>query len=273
MSNLTLSIITVNYNNNDGLTRTLQSIKQQLFSSYEHIIIDAGSTDESINTIKRYQESTSHLTYWASEPDKGIYDGMNKGIAHAKGNYLYFLNSGDCLVENILKEIPFDGTKFIYGNTKTVSKRKTKISTPPAIPDLIYLCNNSLPHQSCFIHQSLFLNQKYDINYKIISDWAHSFISLIIERCSYNYIPILISECDGNGISSDRKRLEDERRQWFRDQFPPILSNSFLSCAEIDGSSFRTILPLLSKTRKFKKRMKKLVLFLYKMNYLFSKSH
>ena len=88
MEQVTLSIITVNYNNNIGLIQTLESLKNQTFSSYEHIIIDAASTDGSKETITKYEKETSHLTYWSSEPDRGIYDGMNKGLKHANGEYL-----------------------------------------------------------------------------------------------------------------------------------------------------------------------------------------
>lgn len=85
-----LSIITVNFNNNLGLLKTLESVSSQSFSSYEHIIIDAGSTDGSRETIIQYEKENPHLSFWSSESDKGIYDGMNKGIDHAKGQYLYF---------------------------------------------------------------------------------------------------------------------------------------------------------------------------------------
>ena len=80
MTQPTLSIITVNFNNNKGLIATLNSIKNQSFTSYEHIIIDACSTDGSKETIIKYSKETSHLAYWVSEKDSGIYDGMNKGI-------------------------------------------------------------------------------------------------------------------------------------------------------------------------------------------------
>ena len=98
-----LSIITVNYNNNIGLIKTLESVKKQTFLSYEHIIIDADSKDGSKETILKYEKETTHLTYWCSEPDRGIYDGMNKGIDRANGKYLYFLNSGDILISTSWK--------------------------------------------------------------------------------------------------------------------------------------------------------------------------
>ena len=121
-----LSIITVNFNNNLGLLKTLESVSSQSFSSYEHIIIDAGSTDGSRETIIQYEKENPHLSFWSSESDKGIYDGMNKGIDHAKGQYLYFLNSGDCLSQDILAKIPFDGTEYLYGDTILFYKRKIK---------------------------------------------------------------------------------------------------------------------------------------------------
>jgi Glycosyltransferases involved in cell wall biogenesis len=111
MEKPTLSIITVNFNNNGGLKKTLSSVSQQSFAFYEHIIIDACSTDGSLETIVEYAKDNSHVTFWVSEQDKGIYDGMNKAIDHSSGEYLLFLNSGDFLLTYVLNKIPFDGTK------------------------------------------------------------------------------------------------------------------------------------------------------------------
>lgn len=270
MYKITLSIITVNFNNNQGLRKTLHSIKLQSFPLYEHIIIDAGSTDGSKETIIQYQKETSHLSFWSSEPDKGIYDGMNKGIDHAKGEYLYFLNSGDCLSQEILSKISFDGTEYLYGDTVLYYKRKNKKRIYPDALDLIYLSDNSLHHQSCFIHHRLFKNKRYDTNYKIISDWAHCFQCIIIENCSYRHIPLIISECDGEGVSSNGKALNQERILWFQNSFPPRLSKTFIDCATLDRSGFRDVIYLLANTRRFKKRMKALILFFYKINSFFS---
>ena len=70
----TISIITVNFNNNEGLKNTLHSLEVQSYTNYEHIIIDAGSNDGSKETIKKYSEEFTHMAYWVSEKDKGIYD-------------------------------------------------------------------------------------------------------------------------------------------------------------------------------------------------------
>ena len=89
---VTLSIITINYNNKKGLLKTIDSIKEQSFTDFEWIIIDGGSTDGSVEIIR---ENESRIAYWISEHDKGVYDAMNKGILHANGLWLNFMNSGD----------------------------------------------------------------------------------------------------------------------------------------------------------------------------------
>ena len=157
MTQPTLSIITVNFNNNKGLIATLNSIKNQSFTSYEHIIIDACSTDGSKETIIKYSKETSHLAYWVSEKDSGIYDGMNKGIEHASGEYLYFLNSGDCLIKDVLRHIPFDGTQYIYGNIKIIPTNEDPwIWKYPDRFDTFFLANSKgwISHQACFKHHS-----------------------------------------------------------------------------------------------------------------------
>ena len=87
------SIITVNFNNKEGLLKTIESVIHQTFRDFEFIIIDGGSTDGSVDVLKEY---SSQINYWVSEPDGGIYQGMNKGLRQAKGDYVNFMNSGDC---------------------------------------------------------------------------------------------------------------------------------------------------------------------------------
>ena len=84
-----LSIITVNYNDASGLERTIKSVISQTFRDYEFIIIDGGSSDGSVDVIKKYER---YIDYWISEPDGGIYPGMNKGLRQAKGEYVNLLS-------------------------------------------------------------------------------------------------------------------------------------------------------------------------------------
>ena len=89
-----LSIVTVNRDNAAGLTQTFDSVRAQTFRDFEHIVVDGGSTDGSLEVIKARSDG---LAFWVSEPDAGIYAAMNKGLRQAKGEYVYFLDSGDWL--------------------------------------------------------------------------------------------------------------------------------------------------------------------------------
>jgi len=112
----TLSIISINLNNVAGLQKTIESVWPQTFTDYEYIIIDGGSTDGSIDIIKKYSDK---ITYWISEKDNGIYHAMNKGIEVAKGDYCLFLNSGDWLVDKKILENVFSNNHsedILYGD-------------------------------------------------------------------------------------------------------------------------------------------------------------
>ena len=119
-----LSIITVNYNNKDGLQKTIDSVISQTFKDFEWIVIDGGSTDGSRELIEK---NKNYFSFWCSEHDKGVYNAMNKGIVHAKGEYLNFMNSGDCFVSNKVLEKIFSNdytNDILYGNVVTFKNNK-----------------------------------------------------------------------------------------------------------------------------------------------------
>ena len=161
---MTYSIITVNYNNYEGLRRTIKSVVCQTYKDYEYIIIDGGSTDGSAELIRQY---TDHLTFWVSEPDKGIYNAMNKGVAHANGEYLNFMNSGDCFYdENVLQTLKahldsdiVEGQVFDQ-STNRFSYKSTSNPTKPVLFKENYY-NRHLTTSNCTWQQTgSFLLQK-----------------------------------------------------------------------------------------------------------------
>ena len=111
------SIITVNLNNARGLEDTIQSVVNQTCRDYEFLIIDGGSSDNSTSIIEHYK---NQIDYWISEPDNGIFNAMNKGIIASKGDYLIFMNSGDCFYnEKVLEEsLQYLGPDFVIGQIK-----------------------------------------------------------------------------------------------------------------------------------------------------------
>ena len=266
-----LTIITVNYNNNKGLQMTLDSLKVQTFQNYEHLIIDAASTDGSVDTIRQYVSEATCPVRWVSEKDKGIYDGMNKGIREAKGDYLYFLNSGDCLYGDVLKDIDWDGTQYIYGDMLLDKGDKGRMKfVAPDLPDLYFFVTDSLSHQSCFIHRSLFEDTLYDLRYRIVADWAHSFQSIVLKGCSFKHIHQWISVCDGTGISSVYEDVQCERCQWLEENLSQPILVSLADVVLYRSSGFYNVLPRLAQTRRFKRWVMNLDSFLFRVHALFS---
>ena len=229
LNNMTqLSIITINKNDAKGLEKTLESIwKKQSFKDFEHIIIDGASTDNSINIIKKY---ASHLSYWVSEPDKGIYNAMNKGIIKAKGNYLLFLNSGDWLENDILARVFKENFTedivyadlYLYRNADDV-----QISTYPDKLTLPFIYNYSLGHPSTFIKRELFKNMLYEEKYQIISDWAFFIKQILLFNRTTKHLNFAVSYFNIYGISSDPKSgnlIMQERSDFFKNDFPYLIS-------------------------------------------------
>lgn len=109
-----ISIITVSYNSAGTIERTIKSVIQQDYGDVEYIVIDGGSTDGTVDVIRKYEKK---IFFWLSEPDEGIYDAMNKGIRRATGEIIAFLNSDDWYQKNILSEV---AEQFQDNNTQIV---------------------------------------------------------------------------------------------------------------------------------------------------------
>lgn len=219
-----LSIITINRNNAAGLEATLDSVwnRQQSFADFEHIVIDGASTDGSTGVIDRYAD---RLAYHVSEPDSGIYNAMNKGIGHATGDYLLFLNSGDRLIDNILCKIFNTSTTedILYADVILVSDGNQEVYTYPDQLTLPYMLTYSLCHQSTFISRNLFDDGLYDESLRISSDWTFIVDRVIIKNVSYKHIPLPTTYFDLTGISADtrmRHITEAERSAYIRAHFP-----------------------------------------------------
>lgn len=209
-----LSIVTVNLNNKDGLQKTIDSLINQTCQDFEWIIIDGGSKDGSKQLIEKY---TDYIDYWISEPDKGIYNAMNKGIIASHGDFLLFLNSGDCLFDervvfNVLKTIQ---DKDIYIGKEKRSNKILDVDISNRFEILYSIGGSFFPHQSTFINRKLFLQYGlYNINRTIISDWEFFFNIILYGDPSIEKIPIIVSVYNSEGISSINIKpgiIDDER--------------------------------------------------------------
>lgn len=206
-----LSIITINFNNRDGLRKTIESVVNQTWQEFEYIIIDGGSTDGSVEVIKEYAD---RIDYWVSEPDRGIYHAMNKGIDQAKGEYCQFLNSGDTFHNNgVLLSLThhLNNIDIIIGRIYP-SNRSTASEIIPEVT-MLRLFEKSLPHSSAYIASKLLKEIHYDTSYKIVSDWKFYIQSLVFRNASYKFIDITVSNFDVSGISSTNAALVMDERQ------------------------------------------------------------
>ncbi len=173
LRNPTITIITVSFNAIQTIEKTIQSIINQTYPNIEYIIIDGGSTDGTLNIIKKYAHK---ISYWISEPDKGIYDAMNKGIELAHGEWINFMNAGDTFydkktLENIhFNKIRNNDIKVVYGDTLLILRSgKTKYKKalqPQKMKRQIICC-----HQSLFISTKNKEEIKFDEYYKLSSDY------------------------------------------------------------------------------------------------------
>lgn len=201
-----ISVVTVVFNDVDHIEETMLSVLNQSYSYIEYIVIDGNSTDGTVEIIKKY---ASQISYWISEPDRGIYDAMNKGIAQVTGEWINFMNAGDRFVdekviENVfIKNYP-PSCEVIYGKTRVFFPWGIYVVTPP---DLRMLRSRMcLCHQSTFIRVSVQKERYYNLSCKIVADY-NFFHSVYIEKpFAFIFYPDIIADYDAvGGLSAQNK--------------------------------------------------------------------
>lgn len=218
-----LSIITINLNNAAGLRKTFDSVFEQTFTDFEYIVIDGASADGSKEIMEAY---ANKLSYWVSEKDSGIYNAMNKGIAKARGEYILFLNSADCLVHNkALHDVFSEGISadIIYGNLMTDSGM---ISYPGTLT-FAFFFTDSIGHPAAFIKKSLFDRfGNYNEENKLVSDWEFFLKTIIEHKVSYRHINKAITYFDSKGITTKEESISInlQERIWVLE---PLFSNYY----------------------------------------------
>jgi len=244
-----LSIITINYNNANGLKKTMESVLAQTSQEFEYIVVDGGSTDGSKEVIMHFANhltiSPSHHLRWLSEPDTGIYNAMNKGIRMAKGEYVQFLNSGDYLVANDVtarmlnflnirnQELKTNNEKeisIVYGNMLKVLKDGS-VFYNKEIPNVSMLTffRGTINHSSAYIQKKLFDQYGlYDESLKIVADWKFYLITVGLHNEKLEYADIDMTYFDTSGISNTNSVQDrDERRIVLEALLPPLVLKDY----------------------------------------------
>ena len=265
-----LSIITINYNNKSGLEQTIKSVVNQNAEKHtEHIIIDGGSNDGSLDVI---DENKEHFSYWCSEKDNGIYHAMNKGIAHATGEYLLFLNSGDFLEPEVIATVlnELTGTDIIYGDIifqTTNGERQTMVY--PDTLSIEYMFFKAIGHPATFFRRSLFQRYAYNESLKIVSDWEFLFKKIIMESHSTRHIPLFISTFMTDGISSTSGDLCDqERRECLTRLLSPAIYQEMCSLYEFKHNPYISLFSEIGDKPHIRRHIRKYIRFLLSVNHI-----
>ncbi|GAB6011776.1 glycosyltransferase family 2 protein [Viscerimonas tarda] len=253
-----LTVITINWNNKQGLEKTMKSVFAQSYTDFEYLIIDGASTDGSVDLIRNGEwrnnvrpqamENGEFPFHWVSEPDMGIYNAMNKGIRQAKGEYCYFLNSGDYLVsDDVLEKIFADNCtdSFICGNFICDHKGRLEAKTNYRNRDwsfsLYDLFAGFLAHQAFFIRKEMFDKYGlYDERLRIVSDWKLFYIAIGIHREKVAYKDVSISVYDMDGLSSriGGKVIYAEKLQVIREELPEQLAKKLERLYYLESNGF-----------------------------------
>lgn len=193
-----ISIVTVSYNTSDCIEKTILSVISQTYPNVEYLIIDGGSTDGTQEIVGRYSD---RIAYFVSERDRGLYDGMNKGIAAATGDYLLFMNADDVFVNNevvektaqFIEEHP--DADVVYGNSEQV----LEYGTYEVKPKVAYINHKmAISHQATFVKLSLLRSHPFDLEYRYAADFEQ-LSSLYLDGYKFVYIDLLVARVEMTG--------------------------------------------------------------------------
>ena len=213
-----VSIITVVYNAVATIEQTILSVVKQDYSNIEYIIVDGGSTDGTLDIVKKYEKK---IALWLSEPDHGIYDAMNKGLTHATGNYIYYLGADDCLlaptsisqVVSFLQDNPeVDVLCASVMMVDTVYRIEKVYSSDFSEADV--LSGYNTPHQGMFVRREILQKHRFDTSYHIAADYKNFLKFYLDQNIALKKSAMIVAYYANDGVSgngSDAQRMEDVR--------------------------------------------------------------
>lgn len=200
-----ITIVTVVYNRVDTIEQTISSVVNQTYPNLEYIVIDGGSTDGTIDIIKKYEKD---IAYWITEKDSGVYDAMNKGVQAATGDYIEFIGSDDCLcsydiVAKVAEAID-DETDIlscpIYGVDETYCTEI--ISDNCFAKDKNTYRGGMIPHPGMFTRRELLRKYPFDTKYKIVSDYKFFLMCYYDDNVRFKFVDFPVVYFSHGGLSS-----------------------------------------------------------------------
>lgn len=203
-----VSIITVVFNGEEFLEDTVMSVLNQSYQNIEYIIIDGGSTDGTLDIIKKYEDK---LAYWISEPDNGIYDAMNKGILRATGALVGIINADDYylpgVVQLVVNKMKCSVADIFYGRLNVIHRSSSEIlKTLGAKKDWKLYFKMSIPHPSTFVRRKIYEKYLYPTKYYIAGDYFF-ILKTKLNKNKFEYINSLLVHMRDGGVSNTDKNV------------------------------------------------------------------
>lgn len=202
-----ISIITVVYNGEKHLEKTIKSVIAQTYPNVEYIIIDGGSTDGTLDIIKKYEKKISH---WSSEPDKGIYDAMNKGLTKATGDYVAFMNADDWYEPDALQSVADAAIEtqasFITAKVRIINEETEKSVIRESRFDEY---GKNIHHQTCFINLRIHKQFLYNTDFQLAAD-RDLIVRLIKSGISTYFVDKVVANFREGGMGSDMLQYQKE---------------------------------------------------------------
>jgi len=244
-----ISIITVCYNSEKYIKDTIESVLMQTYKNIEYIIIDGGSTDRTLEIVKRYEPKFKGKMRWISEKDEGLYEAMNKGISLAKGELIGIINSDDWYNLRALEIIASkydEHTDIYYGDIYKVRKIDHKLFIKKIDGNKLNLLKKkmSIHHPSCFVNRKWYKKIKYDNKYKLSSDYKFVLESYI-NGATFQYVNFPFSYMRLGGVSNLKRTLG--------------LKEDMLIRKEISGKKFTKVEYFFSLSKLYYYRLRKLI--------------
>ena len=216
-----ITVITVCYNAENEIEKTMRSVLEQTYKNLEYIIIDGLSNDRTIEIVNKILgEYPRRDVIICSEPDNGIYDAMNKGIQKATGEWINFMNAGDCFFHSkILKEMYSELGSDIHILRGNIIRKYPKfdvksVGVTSQCPGIMDMFNNTFHHQACLIRHLLFEKYGlYSLDYKLCSDWKFFYECVVINHVKSKYVDKTVALFSMDGASTEnalKYRLEQE---------------------------------------------------------------
>ena len=210
-----ISVVTIAFNCKEHIEKTIKSVVEQDYADIEYIVIDGASTDGTVDIIKKYD---NNIDFWISEPDRGIYDAMNKGLKYATGDWVIFMNAGDwfCSSDIVTRFVPHieHDCVIAHGDIMVVGQHFKYQTKPRPIEQMKDWM--TVKHQATFTKLAYHKEHPFDTSFRSSGDYDFFHKAYFRDNVKFQYIPLCVANFDNAGTSNVnfKRSFRENRKIW-----------------------------------------------------------